>query len=1012
MSQSRGYLDDNPELESALDTAKEWYHVPALVLVFGFMLWNRVQNYDNYIVDGEVIFSGTDPWYHYRNTMYVVRNWPATMPFDPWTHFAVGNRSGQFGTLMDQVVGTVAIVLGLGSPSPELVARVALVAPPVMGALAAIPTYFIGRRLGGRIGGVTGIVVLALSAGTFLQRSLVGVYDHQVAEGLLQVTTVLGVMVAVSVAERDKPVYEQFVDRDIPALRSTVGYSVMAGVAMSLYLWTWPPAVLLLGILGIFLLLWLTMEFRRGNSPEHVAIAGAVMMTAVAVLQLAVLKSMAVTATDHSLLQPLLAGAIAVGCVFMAWLARYMEAEGYDRNLYPVTVGGILVSIAVFMAILTPDLLSYFVDQVLRVVGFTASPSLTQTSVGEATPLRDPGLLYRYHGLAVFVAILGAALILLKQFSKDTRAELFLMVVWGAFILSATFTQQRFGVYLVFPVAALTAYTISRVVRWADFSFDDGIETYEVITIGAVVLTVAGTLLLVAPTAMAVGGTASPGDSPAAWSESLEWMQGNTPQEGAYGTGENGSMEYYGTYPVQDDYDYGPGEYGVMSWWDYGHIITVQGERVPVANPFQQGSDVAANFLLAPNESQANAVLDGIDEDDAETRYVAVDWQMASTYGQVSRGKFFAPTRFYDTSNVSQGDYYGRIYNPNNLRQYFNLRTQNYYESMVTRLYMFHGSAVDAQPFVIDWEQQTTDRGQPYRAASANSTVLQFNTIEEARAYVEQDGTAQVGGVGAFPNEDVPALEHYRYVGSSNTSAYESSNYNRGTLTEATFLEPVRWGPPANNASNCEGNTTSMPIGGQAYCMPDGQARALSGTYPAWTQIYERVPGGTIEGTAPANTTIEGRIQMENDITGESFVYRQEAETGPNGTFEMTVPYSSTGYDEWGVDAGYTNVSVRATAPYTFRNESSGIPLNGTVEVTEGQVIGENSTASTVNLTEFDLTTEPDVTVDNGTANDTSTNETTTNGGSTTGSSTNETATTETATPSESLARPTVGVRP
>mgnify|MGYP006873355959 FL=1 len=116
-----------------------------------------------------------------------------------------------------------------------------------------------------------------------------------------------------------------------------------------------------------------------------------------------------------------------------------------------------------------------------------------------------------------------------------------------------------------------------------------------------------------------------------------------------------------------------------MSWWDYGHIITVQGERVPVANPFQQGSDVAANFLLAPNESQANAVLDGIDEDDAETRYVAVDWQMASTYGQVSRGKFFAPTRFYDTSNVSQGDYYGRTHNPNNLRQYLHLRTQNYY---------------------------------------------------------------------------------------------------------------------------------------------------------------------------------------------------------------------------------------------------------------------------------------------------------------------------------------------
>jgi hypothetical protein len=104
----------------------------------------------------------------------------------------------------------------------------------------------------------------------------------------------------------------------------------------------------------------------------------------------------------------------------------------------------------------------------------------------------------------VFVAILGAVLILFKQFSaKNTRSELFLMVVWGAFIISATFTQRRFGVYLVFPVSALTAYTVSRVISWTDFSFDDGVETYEVITIGALVLTVVGTLLLVAPTALA-----------------------------------------------------------------------------------------------------------------------------------------------------------------------------------------------------------------------------------------------------------------------------------------------------------------------------------------------------------------------------------------------------------------------------------------------------------------------------------------------------------------------------
>jgi len=1008
MSQSRGNLGDNPELESTLEKVKEWYHIPALLLVLGFMLWNRVQNYANFIVDGEVLFSGQDPWYHFRSTMYVVQNWPATMPFDPWTYFPYGTRSGQFGTLLDQVVATVALIIGLGSPSEQTVAMVALFTPAVLGTLAAIPTYVIGRRLAGRLGGVTAIVILGLSSGLFMQRSVVGDYDHQVAEALLQVTSVLAVMVALSVAERDKPIYEQFLERDVGALRETVGYSVLAGVSMAFYLWTWPPAVLLLGILGTFFLLWLSLEFVRGKSPEHVAIAGAVMMGSVFVFELAVIRTFEITATDHSLLQPLLAFAIGAGCLFMAWLARYMEAESYDRNLYPVTVGGIIVTITVLMAILTPDLLNYFTDQVLRVVGFTSSPSATAATVGEAQPLRNPGRLYQYHGLALFAAVLGAALILFKQFvDKDAPAEQFLMVVWGAFILAASFTQIRFSLYLVFPVAVLSALFVGKVISWTDFSFDDGVEVYEALTIGAVVLIIVGTLVLVAPTAVAIGGSVGPGGSAVGWTESMDWVNENTPAEGAYGTGDNGSLEYYGTYQDREEYDYQTGEYGVLSWWDYGHIITVQGERIPNANPFQQGASHAANFLLAPDEEQANTVLDAEDEDDASTRYIAVDWQMANTYGQVSNGKFFAPTQFTDM-NVSRTDYYGSIYSRQSTQQRFNYRTQAYYESMVTRLYEYHGSAMEPQPVVLDWDIETTQRGQQFRATPANGSTLRgFDSMAEAREYVENDGTSQVGGFGSQPSERVPALENYRYVGSSESSAYESGAYNRGTLIEAGFI-----GIPYSQAGNqsCSPGTTAMPVGGQNYCMANGAAQTMSSTHPTWTKIFERVPGGTIEGTAPANTTIVASVPMENEITGESFMYRQQAEVGPDGNFEMTVPYSSTGYEQWGTEEGYTNVSVRANGPYEFGVAigSGSIPLNGTTHVSEGQVIGENETASSVTLT-LDQANETanGTSADDGTTDDGTTDDGTTDDGSANETSTEET-TTETATPSGAVAEPVV----
>jgi dolichyl-diphosphooligosaccharide--protein glycosyltransferase len=134
--------------------------------------------------------------------------------------------------------------------------------------------------------------------------------------------------------------------------------------------------------------------------------------------------------------------------------------------------------------------------------------------------------------------------------------------------------------------------------------------------------------------------------------------------------------------------------------------------------------------------------------------------------------------------------------------------------------------------------------------------------------------------------------------------------------------------------------------------MSDGIANVMTQNNPAWTKLFERVPGATIEGTGPANTTIEASVEMVNHETGESFTYTQRTRTGPDGNFEMTVPYSTTGYDEYGPENGYTNVSVRATGPYEFTVPlgNAGIPLDGTAQVTEGQVIGENETASTVDL--------------------------------------------------------------
>jgi len=909
MSQSRGYLDDNPELESALEWAERWYHVPVLLVLLGFMLWNRVKSWQNFIVDGEVLFSGNDAWYHYRSTQYVVENWPATMPFDPWTAFPYGTSNGQFGTLFDQIIATAALIIGLGSPSDQTVAMTVLFAPAVFGTLVAIPTYLIGRRLGGRIGGVTAVTVLAFSTGSLLQRSLVGFSDHHVAEALFQVLGVLGVMVAVSVAERDKPIYEQFVEWDIPALRETIGWSVLAGVAITLYLWTWPPGVLLLGILGVFFLVRLSLEYVHDSSPEHTAIAGAITMMTVAVLSGSRITVLEVTATSQSLLQPGLALAVGLGCVFMAWLARFMEQREYGPYVYPATVFGILAFGAVLMAVLAPNLWDFFTRNVMRVVGFTISE--TAGTVGEASPLQGPAVLFDRHGFAVIVAGIGGLILLGKQFlSDDAPAEELLVVVWALFILLATFTQRRFAYYLVAPIGVLSGMLVGRFIVWFDFSADDGVEYYQILTILTVILVIVVPLFAFGATPVEAGST-GPGPAIQNWDESMQWMQENTPAEGAYGSGGEATLDYYGTYQQQEDFDYQQGQYGVLSWWDYGHWITTQAERVPNANPFQQGTDTAAPFLVAQNETQANNILEQTDEDDAKTRYVAVDWKMAETNGNLG-GKFFAPPAFVD--GVQRSDYYSRMYlQSQGGVQQVTFQRQAYYETMVTRLYRFHGSAAEPQPIVVDWEMKQTQQGAQYRGAPTNEqepegqqqgqVVRQFQSLEQARQYVESDSTSQLGGFGDAPPERVSAMEHYRLVGSSETEAFPNS--------------------------------------------PQYQ-------HSAWTKIFERVPGATIEGTGPANTTVRAAVQMRNPATNKTFVYRQRTQTDQNGNFEMTVPYSTTGYDDWGTDEGYTNVSVRAETQYQFTavgtNNGEQTGFTGTTEVTEGQVIGEDDSAATVQL--------------------------------------------------------------
>jgi len=995
--------DDQSQGSSVADIFFDWYHVPALGLVVASMLAIRLQAYDNFVRDGTVYFSGNDAWYHLRQVEYTVRNWPFTMSYDPWTNFPYGTNAAQFGTLYDQLVATAALVVGLGSPSAELIAKTLLVAPAVFGALVAVPVYAVGKRLAGRLAGLFGAVVLLLLPGQFLQRGLVGFADHNVAEPFFQVLAILALMIALAVAVREKPVWELVLDRDLDALRTPLVWSALAGVAVALYMWTWPPGVLLVGIFGTYLVYQLISDYVTGGSPEPVAFVGVVSMTVTAVLMLARFEEASFSPTDFGLLQPTVALGVAAGAALMAGLARAFDTRNLDRRYYPVAVVGLVAAAAAVVAVALPDLFGTVRTNALRFIGFSAgaatrtiseaqpylSPSALQqnftTPTGRimtdygftlftgvaaviwlvAKPLvRDGetervgyavgslailGLLFLVPGpfralgdaFGVVSELVGVALVALILFGaaiqRNYDAEEMLFVIWAAFITSAAFTQVRFHYYLAPVVAVANAYLIGQILTYLDLSGDSieasvdavrDLQGYQVLAVLAAAMLIVTPVLLVPMDVRNTGNAdfdqsstaweSAEGANPGAvteWDDSLRWMESNTPRPGTLGGGGD-EMAYYGDYALTDDYDYPAGAYGVQSWWDYGHWITVRGERIPNANPFQQGATDAANYLLAPNESAAQETLGERDAEAGGTRYVMIDWQMVNP-----TSKFGAPIVFYDESNVSSSDFYETVY-ASNLRGNFRLREQRYYDSLMVRLYAYHGSSMEPQPIVVDWDEQrvqTQDgRTLTVRAAPQDEDrrpVRQFDNVSAARQFVEEDGTAQVGGVGPYPSERVPALEHYRLVDVTESSANESSQYRAST--RRTFA------------------VTGVPPSSQTLYEP------------SFVKTFEKVPGATITSDGlPANTSVRATVPMRVPETNETFTYTQQTRTNEDGELSMTLPYATTGYDEYGPSNGYTNVSVRAEGPYTVESalatqNGSFVQYRSEIQIEEGRVNGD-----------------------------------------------------------------------
>jgi dolichyl-diphosphooligosaccharide--protein glycosyltransferase len=890
-----------------MQSAWKFVSVPVLVALFTFMLAIRLLPLDDVITDQGVLYSGNDPWYHMRIVRLIVAHFPSSPQFDAWSHFPYGTgRHSGFGGLFDQIIAFGALILGGGSPSPQLVDIVGAVAPAIFGAATIIPAYFIVKMIADRWTALLASGILALTSGQFLNRTVVGSPDHQSAEALFGTIAVLGFMVALKAAYEHKPTTAHLKDSDLEGLGPFIKPAVLGGVGIASYLMLWPPGVMLVFTFGVFGVLQVVRDHMTGKPTEYTVFGVATPMLVTAVFTGLYAKSYGLSSTAFSLLQPLLAVGIAAGMVYLYGLASSLDRRDHEPWHFPVAVVGSIAAFFAILAVVYPRGIEMFLKLIQRIYSFGLLSTETALTVAEIAPASLPQA-WSAFGFTFLLAVGAHALLIYRVVMEDRPLEL-VVLLWSLTMISAYFTMVRFGYYVAVNVAVLSAFLLiwfARDVMAFDFDVDDitDVKGYEVITILIIaILLIPGNLVAVAGTQPPVWETAPRlGGTNSDWVESLDWLQQNTPEEPL-------SFTEYQDEPSDGDYDYPvdpsplKGAYGVMSWWDYGHWITVQGRRIPFANPFQEGPRPASEFLTSQTETRSELVLEALPS---------------------------IKDRQEDITNLSNGD----------LREVVDGQDAQERNEDVRYVIIDDQSAANKFGAIATWT-----------GFSQFVSRQNFQIRNETQAFPGLNERYENTTLSRLYFDDADGMAHYRLVHETERFAVTGSviDGQRGRvqrLNRILFRSNHDEKFPNTNVSmkrigSLLSDTQTIPAGGGQLLYDIRTAAAV--------KTFERVPGARLTGTANVSepTDVTAVLSLQTVNTRRNFTYSRTTTTSADGSFSLTVPYATD--DSVTVEDGGTDAAVEATSSYDI--------YVGDVDVRRllGQtvVLGNQSEGGTVDVPE------------------------------------------------------------
>lgn len=758
-----------------------------LVAVFCiFALWLRLlpmlsMGYTDILM----MVASDDPLYNLRQIEQILANFPNYAWYDPMSLFPTG-MPVPWGPLFPTIIAFICLITG-ATTRTEIIST-GLLIPPIMGIMTVAVMYYVGKNCGDWKTGIIASFFTAVVSGQFFYRSFYGYLDHHIAEVLFSTIFCLLYMTAV-LSEKDIKIDL----KNFNSYKKTVLLSVLTGIAYLLGLFVMPTMILFAMIVGIFTVLQFFIDLTRGKSSEYLLVINTVIFIIAIIGLLAYgLKDPGINLIFYSVGHIYAYLALICGTGFLYGIAHLIKEKNW--YYFPAVLIGSGIAFTLILAIASPQLYNLFINSLISFFGQEAVTNTVQEARGWAPDLA--WMTFNY-GL---ILMAGGALVMLYNNLKEEHPHQIFALVWSLIMLISTWQHIRYEYYLAVNVALLSAVCVSFTFDrgWADIqrlaarisseedtpefnkggreepkgkktkkssrkASDDSHSTFLAYTL--IVLSI-GLSILFAYSSASVSYANAAGNTIRMnpdWKETLDWMGNNTPDT---------KVNYTTIYDPQT-FQYPPEAYGVMSWWDYGHMITYIAKRIPNANPFQSGVTGpagSANFFMSISEDEGNQVLDR-----AKTRYIITDIEMDT-------GKFWAMATWYNAS-AGASPYQMTLLAPaqNTLNSYESvlLNTRMYYLTMISRLHNFDGSLTEpTSAYYIEYADPTITRVSlpVITAAEAGNAT---DAISRAAEYNQKAPpgyhAAALSPAITLPVETVPALRHYRLVHESPSNVFNSN---------------------------------------------------------------------------------------------------------------------------------------------------------------------------------------------------------------------------------------------